>query len=262
MSAAPQDAEGRPRRRQVVRRGQTVYGIDIGVIMLDNDLPRPVGDVGNARTFAFPVAYQEVAGCTPSAITSGAIPRRYADRPEAELSDYIAAGRALIRKGVRALATCCGLLAAYQSELTEALPVPVAASSLLQVPLVLAVLAPQQRLCILTVNSQSISQRHLHGCGIDDGEVERLRIVGLEHSEHFYPALLGRLDELDPDLAEDELVDVARRVVSGDPDIGGFLLECTNMPPYAAALRRATGLPVWDAVSLINWVREGVAIDA
>ena len=36
------------------------------------------------------------------------------------------------------------------------------------------------------------------------------------------------------------------------------MLECTNMPPYAAALREALALPVYDIYSLITWFHAGL----
>ena len=36
------------------------------------------------------------------------------------------------------------------------------------------------------------------------------------------------------------------------------MLECTNMPPYAAALRAATGQPVYDIYSMITWLHAGL----
>jgi hypothetical protein len=36
------------------------------------------------------------------------------------------------------------------------------------------------------------------------------------------------------------------------------VLECTNMPPYAAALREALGLPVYDIYSMISWFHAGL----
>jgi hypothetical protein len=37
------------------------------------------------------------------------------------------------------------------------------------------------------------------------------------------------------------------------PDIGAIVLECTNMPPYADAVRRACiGVPVFDVVTLLS----------
>ena len=33
-------------------------------------------------------------------------------------------------------------------------------------------------------------------------------------------------------------------------NIRAILLECTELPPYADALRYHTGLPVWDAITV------------
>ncbi len=43
-----------------------------------------------------------------------------------------------------------------------------------------------------------------------------------------------------------------------DPSIGALVLECTNLPPYAAALRRALGLPVYDVLDLLRLFRAGL----
>lgn len=56
------------------------------------------------------------------------------------------------------------------------------------------------------------------------------------------------------DAARDEHVRVARRLVAEHPDVGALVLECTNMPPYLADIQRATGLPVFDVVSLVRMV--------
>jgi len=36
------------------------------------------------------------------------------------------------------------------------------------------------------------------------------------------------------------------------------VLECTNMPPYSAALQAEIGLPVYDIYSMINWFHNGL----
>jgi len=41
-------------------------------------------------------------------------------------------------------------------------------------------------------------------------------------------------------------------------DIGAIVLECTNMPPYAAALQAAVGMPVYDIYSMIMWLHAGL----
>jgi Asp/Glu/hydantoin racemase len=47
--------------------------------------------------------------------------------------------------------------------------------------------------------------------------------------------------------------------VAAHPDLGAIVLECTNMPPYAGDIRRATGLPVFDIVSLVTLVHTALA---
>ena len=42
------------------------------------------------------------------------------------------------------------------------------------------------------------------------------------------------------------------------PEVGAIVLECTNMPPYAAALREALGMPVYDIYSMITWFHAGL----
>lgn len=43
-----------------MRGGYTHYGQEIGILMLDTVFPRIIGDIGNARTFDFPVCYKVV----------------------------------------------------------------------------------------------------------------------------------------------------------------------------------------------------------
>ena len=41
-------------------------------------------------------------------------------------------------------------------------------------------------------------------------------------------------------------VAAAQRLIARHPEVAAIVLECTNMPPYADAVRAATGLPVHD----------------
>jgi hypothetical protein len=223
---------------------------DIGIVMLDNRIPRPHGDAGNPASFDFPVAM---------AVTAGAGTRRVVEDSAAGLLPAVTAtATELAGSGVSALTTCCGFLALFQRQLADSLEIPVATSSLLQVPLVLLALRSDQSVCVLTANSATLSDDHLRAVGVGPDLRPRVHLAGIEHTEHFYPVLTGDVDELDPARAEAELVDVALAAVAEHPEIGAFVLECTNMPPYTAALKKATGWPVWDALSLIGWLRAGV----
>lgn len=48
--------------KERITGGRNVYGYDIGVLMLDSVFPRICGDIGNAKTWDFPVLYKKVEG--------------------------------------------------------------------------------------------------------------------------------------------------------------------------------------------------------
>lgn len=237
-------------REPTVPRGRRVYGADIGIILLDTDLPRPVGDLANARSLGFPVHY---------APTTDAPVRQVVDRAASGLLDnFLTTGRWLVDLGARAISTCCGFLAIFQRELAAALPVPVATSSLLQIPLVLQLLQPHQQVAVLTIDRAALTTAHFDGVGVNGELRDRMQVIGLEHTEHFYSVIMKGDGPLEVGRARAEIVDTCRDAVTTTPEIAAFVFECTNLPPYAQAVREATGLPVWDAVTLVRWLQQGM----
>ena len=67
---------------------------------------------------------------------------------------------------------------------------------------------------------------------------------------HFVTAIMDATAPLDLQRAEAEWVDLAVKAQRQHPEIGMWQFECANMPPYADAVRRATGLPVFDALNM------------
>ena len=72
------------------------------------------------------------------------------------------------------------------------------------------------------------------------------------------PTILRDALELDVEAARQDNVDAAKELVSRHPDLGAIVLECTNMTPYAADIRAATGLPVYSMVSFVSWFQSGL----
>ena len=232
-----------------VRGGFNQYGFTVGILMLDTRFPRVAGDMGNAGTFPFPVRYHRVTGADPDLVVR---------RGAAGLLDrFVDGARQLEREGVGAITTNCGFLVKFQRELAACVRVPVFTSSLLMVPLVYRLLPPGQRVGVMTVNAPSLGPEHLAGAGI--GPDVAIAVAGLETEKEFTRVLLGDEMELDVELAREEHVRVARKLVADHPDIGAIVLECTNMPPYTADVQRATGRPVFDIVSLVRFVHDGLA---
>lgn len=227
----------------IVPGGRNLYGFLVGVVMLDTRFPRLPGDIGNATTWPFPVLYRPVAGASPARVVLEA------DRTLIE--PFCEAARDLARAGCRAITTSCGFLAIFHRELAAAVSVPVATSALLQVPLVARMLAPGQKVGILTAHAPALTEAHFTGVGWSSDTVPVV-IGGLEEEPAWQNAILANGPTLDREAVEAAVVRQARQMLGREPAIGAFVLECTNMPPYAAAIQRATSLPVFDIVTLVN----------
>ena len=221
--------------------GKTVFGAAVGILMLETRFPRIPGDMGNGLTWPFPVLYRVVPEASPDRVV-----RRGA---EGLLPAFVAAGRALVAEGADGITTNCGFLSLFQDELARDLGVPVATSSLMQVPLVQRTLPPGRKVGILTVSAASLTREHLEKAGVDPATP----VAGTEGGQEFTRVLLENEPELDVELARADNLAAARQLVEAHPEVGAIVLECTNMGPYAADIRRATGLPVYSIVNFISW---------
>jgi len=230
--------------KEPVLGGKNFYGFSVGILTLHTRFPRIPGDMVNATTFPFPVLYKRVEGASPHRVVR--------EGDAALLEPFIRAAQELEQEGVQAITTNCGFLSMFQEQLAAAVRVPVFTSSLMQVPLVYRMLPASQSVGILTIWKKTLTERHLRGAGI--GQEIPVHIAGLETEKEFSRVILDDLNELDPDLAREEHERVALRLLQEHPDIGAFVLECTNMSPYSHAIQRVTGRPVFDIVSLVKYV--------
>jgi Asp/Glu/hydantoin racemase len=209
----------------------------LGLLMLETRFPRPLGDIGHPDTFGFAVRRSVVRGATPERVVRGSDP--------AVLRPFVDAAKDLVAQGCRAIATSCGFLARWQRELQAALPVPVWSSALLQ-------LAEQQALgqrCgVITIDAAALGAAHFDGVGADPATP----VEGITPGSALQRTLLLDLATLDAADAQQQVLAAAQRLRARRPDIDTLVLECTNLPPYAPALRAATGLQVLDVVSLLE----------
>src|SRR5262245_35343920 len=208
----------------IAKGGKALYGAPLGILMLEAGFPRIPGDMGNATTWPFPVLYKIVPGANPeSVVLKGAA---------GLLPNFLEAAAELVRHGAEAITTNCGFLSLFQEELAAHVKVPVATSALLQVPWVQATLPPGKRVGIITVSAPSLTPRHLEAAGVPLDTP----VIGTEQGQEFFRVLiLGEKDGLDVAKAGRDILDAGRALVTRHPDIGALVLECTNMPPYAAA---------------------------
>ena len=105
-------------------------------------------------------------------------------------------------------------------------------------------------------NSASLDESVLQAVGATDPN--RLCIKGLEKEKHFVSAIIDENGLLDFERIEAEVVTTAKEMINEEPAVGAILLECSVLPPYAWAVQEAVNLPVFDYITMINFVYSAV----
>ena len=233
-------------KNDIAYGGKNFYGAAVGILMLETKFPRVHGDIGNGTTWPFSVMFRTVKGASLDLVVN--------KRADGLLDAFVEEGLELVAQGADGITTSCGFMSLYQKELADMLPVPVASSSLMQVPLINQMLGSGRRAGVLTVKKQSLSDDHLRAVGVS----LETPIMGTELGVEFTRAVLGDEEQLNTRLATQDLVKTGLMLKKNHPDVGAIVLECTNMAPYAAAVRQVTGLPVYSIYSFIQWFQAGL----
>lgn len=207
----------------------------LGVIVLDTRFPRPPGDIGCPDTFAragIPARLRVVPGASARRVVQ-------AQDPEL-LAPFLEAARAFEAEGAGLITTSCGFLAAWQTQMQAAVTVPVVTSSLLQC-------AGLPDPGIVTFDAASLHPALLARAGVPPGTP----VEGLTPGCELQSRILADDTVLDLEQAQRDVVDAAVRLVERCPEVRNVVLECTNMPPYRAAVARVVGRAVHDMETLL-----------
>lgn len=224
--------------------GRPTAGHVLGIITVDLDYPKLPGNVANASTFPFPVLYENL---------SFEIEQLFAG-DESLRQLVIDAALKLEASGVRAIIGACGYFAHFQKDVAAAVHIPVFLSSLCQLPLIRTWLPQDKRILVLCADGASVDDALLSNV---DATTEGLIVQDVGHLESFAPIRWSHT-ELDSGLLERDLCELACAVCHEHESIEAVLLECSDLPPYAAAIQRACGLPVYDFLTLAHWVADSV----
>jgi len=235
-----------PDRDIRVPQGQAVAGHSVGILVLDLGYPLLPGNVANASTFSFPVRYRILKRTTTWQILN---------HDPALLDLILEGGRDLEKDGVRAIVGACGYFGYYQKQAAAQLNVPVFLSSLLQLSMIRQSLKPGSKIGVLCADGKSLSLDVLRACGIETAT--DLIIAGVQDLPEF-KNILHCTCHFNPAQMERELAAFAQNLIAEHPEIGALLLECSDMPPFSWSIQNATGLPVFDFITLINWVHHAV----
>lgn len=133
---------------------------------------------------------------------------------------------------------CRGFFGHFQKQLADDMDIPVAVSSLVQVPWIRTMLKSNQKIGVLTANAVALNDHIFNSCGIYD--TSDLVVADLRHGKDF-SAIMEDRGTFDMAGIRQEVIDAAKKLVQDNPSIGAILLECSDMPPYASAIQAARG---------------------
>ena len=228
------------------RPRQMGYGRPVGVLMLAENIPCPPGTPGNATTFSCPVYYEIVHGVGIDSLR----------RPEggAGVDAFLEAADRLMARDVCAITGNCGLMIVHQDAIARHVPVPVAMSSLLQLPWLQHMYGPAASIGVIASTAQSLRAEHLALVGGG----ARVALTSMEGKPNFHAAVVQESGVLDTDAVCREVMEVARDLVAEHPDVAAIVFECADLPPYAAAVQEQTGRAVFDITSLVEYMAGGL----
>lgn len=233
-----------------MRQGQNIAGYPIGIVYIEDVFyPMVPGNIVNGYTFPFPVRLKAVEGLDCQNLF---------DAADGVYEMVLETCKKLEKEGVRAISGACGFFGNYQAKIAEELSVPVALSSLVQLPWIATLLKKDQTIGVLTAQKDSFTDQLLDSCGVCTELKKRLLVKDLGHEDQFSCIPEGR-GVFDNGLVQQEVVGKAMEILKEAPNTGAILLECSDMPPYAYAVQAATGVPVFDFTTLIRWLHSAVA---
>jgi hypothetical protein len=235
-----------------VQKDKPVIGIlgwDPGENVTLAQLEQIPGNIAHPETFDFPVEYRRVKGACYQTVV--------VEPDDQVLENMIAMCQKMEKDGISAIMGNCGFDALFQQELADAVNVPLFSSSLLQVPMVHQMLKWDQKVGVLTADKDHLTKKHFESVGIMDERV--ICVEGIENTGEFSKIRHDIHAFLDTDKFRREVLQVTNQLITDHPEIGAIVLECTDLPPFAAEIRKTSGLPVFDIVTLAHFVYESIA---
>jgi hypothetical protein len=237
-------------RKEKEKRG--THG-KVGVLRLDYDYPPSPGDIDHPGSFNYKVIYRMVPGLTFEMCQAGVM------TPEVE-KHWESAVQWLVDQGVSFIIGDCGFMMFFQKRTRVLTGVPVALSALTQLPAITIGFAAHEKVAVFTANAASLDgMRGLWAeFGINtygENAESKLIFVGCEDVPGFGAVAAGK--RVDVQHVTPGIVSLAKDVVAKNPEVRAFLFECTELPQFSDAVRLATKLPVYDAITGANMVMTG-----
>ena len=232
--------------------GKNGYGMGLGIILLDMTFPGFPGDVRNPSAHGYPIQYEIAEGLDNENLIL------HPEDPK-NLEVILRAAKKLEKMGCKAILAECGYFAWYQKDVAAAVSVPVFMSSLLQVPWAGQIIGPEKKVGLFMSMEKSFREEYLDRIGMPPG-VKYVVGGAMDGGQCTQFTKLWGFDEkrteppsADFNIAEEEFLKTGTAFFTEHPDMGAMVLECTGFPPFARALQREIGIPVFSWGTLMDF---------
>lgn len=228
----------------------------VGVIRLDYKYPQQPGNVATPESFGFPVTYRVVPGLTFEMCQDNSM-------TPAITQAFKEAVRWLVEEEkVSGISGDCGFMYWFQGLAREQVSkmgatVPVFMSPLAQLPGLTKTLAKEETIIIMTSGGAKLElmREHIRAEAGVTGPAKRFHIVDLKVIPGFEAVTYGYA--VDQEAVGPGIVALAQKALKEVPEARAFLFECTEIPFVSNAVRSATGLPVYDGITNVEFYMSG-----
>lgn len=218
-------------------RSLGVLNLERGAKAGDSSAEEAIGTF--RRCLDLPLIAETVAGAWADNVIRG--------DPSLE-SAYVAAAQRLVERGAVAITANCGYSIRHQAAVAAAVRVPVVVSSLVVLPSLLRQLPSSAKVAVIAADATCLQDDLL---GIDDS-LQRRRVIigGIEGGTLWRNEMQRPPPPTDIADIQAEVSTCVARLLAEHPEIAALVFECTAFPLIAPAIRRETGLPVYDITTL------------
>lgn len=228
----------------------------IGILRIDYTYPPAMGDAAHPNSYYYRTPHATVKGLTFEIAQEGK-----PLTPELRDSMAKAIGELEAIRGVKGIAGDCGFLINYQQDALDlAKKVPCFISALLQCHLLASMFAPDELILVLTANDKSLApsfKKILTACHVAEKDQDRFVVRGCQDLPGFEAVALAQ--KVDVPKVMPHMVKLVTDFRKANPSLRAVLLECTELPPYADAIRHATGLLVLDVITLVDYAHSAAS---
>ncbi|SJM57434.1 aspartate/glutamate racemase family protein [Gulosibacter sp. 10] len=218
----------------------------LGLVTLGDVVPIP-GTAGHPGSYRFAVIARPLCHEALQRLALRADPELY--------PSVLEAAELVVTEGASGVITTCGYFTPYQTALSRDLPVPVLSSSLLQLPMIRA-LVGDRTILVLASNRAAADARCIRAAGLDPRD--RVIVRGLDGPGPFAAQVFEAGEITDIEAIVGQASAAVEEALAGHPDIGAICVECGELTLVSRALRRRTGLPVFDYFTAADLLQQAV----